>query len=80
MADCAEVVEVARRLVRVVAVQQQTQRIRIALQVLPVHESPELFVLLAQTGFQFARLSSEAVKALLQFAPLLREAVQRALC
>lgn len=70
--------QVARHLARVVAVEQQAQRVRVALQILAMDELFQLLLLAAEAALQFARLAGEVLERA-QAAALRAELVQVAL-
>lgn len=75
----AEIVEVARNLARIVAVEQKLQGVGGALQVLVVEKSGELFPLGGQLGFERSGLGAERSQFSLQLATLFPEFLEVAL-
>ena len=71
--------KIACRLIRIVAIEDQLQGIRTALQILPVDQPFQLFLLAAQLSLQLVGLPSEVFHGLLQAAFLCGQLVQIAL-
>lgn len=78
-ADDRQVMQVARHLARVVAVEQQSQRVGFALQVLTIDQAFELRLLAVQMILQFVRLSAQFLERSLQPVALRFQVVQVAL-
>ena len=79
LADDRQIVQVARRLVRVVAVEQQAQGVGVAAQVLTVDEALKLLMLRLQACFEVACLAAEVFQGVLQALALSAELMQLAL-
>jgi hypothetical protein len=72
-------VQIPRQLIGIVAVEEQSQRVRSASQILSVEQLSQLRLLCAQLLFEFARLRAEVPERCLQAIDLGRQLQQVAL-
>ena len=78
MSDGGQIIEIPRSLVRIVAVQQQPQGVRVPLQILAIDQTFELRLLARDAGFELFGLLGQVAQRLLQPRLLERQRLQLA--